>query len=257
MPIRSAIPPTTVADRDLALLEAGQDDVVDDPADGEARRDRAEREHERAGDRDRERPWMEPDHRDDQVQPAPGALEATCRGSASPPRLSTSAQLSSRSAARSVERNALPRGRPQASRRRAGARRVRRRSGRTRCSSRPRNRSTRSATASGPPAPRRSARQANERHARSWPTSGASIPTTRRCSTSGPTSSTVRPTSSSRWSTTSSPSTPTDEKGRAIVPDWEADYRTYLQNRRDFADELRGGENVPFREAAYRRRPDQ
>jgi hypothetical protein len=42
---------------------------------------------------------------------------------------------------------------------------------------------------------------------------------------------------------------PTDEKGRAIVPDWEADYRTYLQNRRDFADELRGGENVPFREA--------
>jgi hypothetical protein len=42
---------------------------------------------------------------------------------------------------------------------------------------------------------------------------------------------------------------PTDEKGRAIVPDWAADYRTYLQNRRDFADELRGGENVPFREA--------
>jgi hypothetical protein len=42
---------------------------------------------------------------------------------------------------------------------------------------------------------------------------------------------------------------PTDEKGRAIVPDWAADYRTYLQNRRDFAEELRGGENVPFREA--------
>ena len=42
---------------------------------------------------------------------------------------------------------------------------------------------------------------------------------------------------------------PTDEKGLAIVPDWEADYRTYLQNRRDFADDLRGGENVPFREA--------
>ena len=42
---------------------------------------------------------------------------------------------------------------------------------------------------------------------------------------------------------------PTDDKGRAIVPDWEADYRTYLQNRRDFADELRGGDNVPFREA--------
>ena len=42
---------------------------------------------------------------------------------------------------------------------------------------------------------------------------------------------------------------PTDEKGRAIVPDWEAEYRIYLQNRRDFADELRAGENVPFREA--------
>ena len=42
---------------------------------------------------------------------------------------------------------------------------------------------------------------------------------------------------------------PTDEKGQAIVPAWAADYRTYLQNRRDFADELRGGENVPFREA--------
>ncbi|MGH9133082.1 MAG: hypothetical protein ACRDZZ_04035 [Ilumatobacteraceae bacterium] len=41
---------------------------------------------------------------------------------------------------------------------------------------------------------------------------------------------------------------PTDEKGVAIVPAWEADYRTYLQNRRDYADELRGGENVPFRE---------
>ena len=44
---------------------------------------------------------------------------------------------------------------------------------------------------------------------------------------------------------------PTDDKGQAIVPDWEADYRTYLQNRRDFADELRGGENVPFREAEH------
>jgi hypothetical protein len=42
---------------------------------------------------------------------------------------------------------------------------------------------------------------------------------------------------------------PTDEKGRAIVPEWAADYRTYLQNRRDFTDELRAGENVPFREA--------
>jgi hypothetical protein len=43
--------------------------------------------------------------------------------------------------------------------------------------------------------------------------------------------------------------TPDDEKGRAIVPDWEADYRTYIGNRRDFANELRRGENPPFREA--------
>jgi hypothetical protein len=42
---------------------------------------------------------------------------------------------------------------------------------------------------------------------------------------------------------------PTDDKGRAIVPDWEADYRIYLQNRRDFADEIRSGDNVAFREA--------
>jgi hypothetical protein len=41
---------------------------------------------------------------------------------------------------------------------------------------------------------------------------------------------------------------PTDPKGAAIVPDWEADYRQYLANRRDFADGLRAGENEPFRE---------
>ena len=44
---------------------------------------------------------------------------------------------------------------------------------------------------------------------------------------------------------------PSDDKGVAIVPDWEADYRTFLQNRRDFADELRAGDNVAFREAAF------
>lgn len=43
---------------------------------------------------------------------------------------------------------------------------------------------------------------------------------------------------------------PTDEKGRAIVPQWEADYRTYLEDRRQFADELRAGRNEPFRETA-------
>jgi hypothetical protein len=41
---------------------------------------------------------------------------------------------------------------------------------------------------------------------------------------------------------------PADAKGRGIVPDWEADYRRYIADRRAFADELRDGENVPFRE---------
>jgi hypothetical protein len=43
---------------------------------------------------------------------------------------------------------------------------------------------------------------------------------------------------------------PTDEKGRAIVPLWEADYRTYLQDRRQFADGLRDGRNDAFTETA-------
>ncbi len=41
---------------------------------------------------------------------------------------------------------------------------------------------------------------------------------------------------------------PADDKGRAIVPLWEDEYRQYLGNRRDFAEALRRGENVPFRE---------
>jgi hypothetical protein len=42
---------------------------------------------------------------------------------------------------------------------------------------------------------------------------------------------------------------PTDEKGRAIIPQWEEDYRTYLQDRRNYADQLRdSGENLPFYE---------
>ena len=195
--------------RDLALLEAGQDHVVDDPSHGEARGDRAECEHRGAGDGDREHPRVESDHRDDQVQPAPGALEPRCRGSANPPRLSTSGD------ARSVERM-RSRGLV-LSRARRRARRSSRssRSGRTRCSSPRRNRSTRSATASGLPAPRPSAGRPT-RHARSWPTSGASTPTMRRCSASVPTSSTAPPTSSSRWSTTSSPSSrPTRRAGRS------------------------------------------
>jgi hypothetical protein len=43
---------------------------------------------------------------------------------------------------------------------------------------------------------------------------------------------------------------PVDDKGLAIVPQWEADYRTYLENRRAFTERLRSGENAPFTEAA-------
>lgn len=45
--------------------------------------------------------------------------------------------------------------------------------------------------------------------------------------------------------------TPADQKGRAIVPLWEADYRIYLQDRHTFADQLRAsGENLAFYESA-------
>lgn len=44
--------------------------------------------------------------------------------------------------------------------------------------------------------------------------------------------------------------TPTDDKGQAIVPDWEAEYRTLLQDRYRYADRLRAGQNVPFTETA-------
>ena len=43
---------------------------------------------------------------------------------------------------------------------------------------------------------------------------------------------------------------PADAKGRDIVPRWEADYRTYLINRREFAESLRRGDQAPFSEAA-------
>lgn len=39
-----------------------------------------------------------------------------------------------------------------------------------------------------------------------------------------------------------------DEKGRAIVPLWLTDYRTYIADRRSYADELRAGINEPFAE---------
>ena len=41
---------------------------------------------------------------------------------------------------------------------------------------------------------------------------------------------------------------PTDPKGKAIVPDWIADYRTLLQDRYNYAERLRSGQNVPFTE---------
>lgn len=42
---------------------------------------------------------------------------------------------------------------------------------------------------------------------------------------------------------------PADAKGAEIVPLWEADYRTFVANRRDFADAVRRGSNEPFRQA--------
>lgn len=41
---------------------------------------------------------------------------------------------------------------------------------------------------------------------------------------------------------------PDDPKGAAIVPDWIADWRTLLQDRYNYADRLRRGEEVPFTE---------
>ncbi|MDJ0767481.1 MAG: hypothetical protein QNJ12_01765 [Ilumatobacter sp.] len=44
---------------------------------------------------------------------------------------------------------------------------------------------------------------------------------------------------------------PADQKGQGIVPLWEDDYRTYLQDRRNYADDLREtGENLAFYETA-------
>jgi hypothetical protein len=43
---------------------------------------------------------------------------------------------------------------------------------------------------------------------------------------------------------------PTDSKGADIVPLWIDDYRTYLQDRRNYTERLRGGDNVAFTETA-------
>lgn len=42
---------------------------------------------------------------------------------------------------------------------------------------------------------------------------------------------------------------PEDAKGQAIVPLWISDYRTYIVDRRAYADQLRLGSNVPFGES--------
>lgn len=42
--------------------------------------------------------------------------------------------------------------------------------------------------------------------------------------------------------------TPTTEKGIALVPKWIADYRTYIEDRRDYANELRTGKLTTFSE---------
>jgi hypothetical protein len=43
--------------------------------------------------------------------------------------------------------------------------------------------------------------------------------------------------------------TPADEKGQEIIPLWLGDYRSYLDNRRAYADQLRAGDNSGFAEA--------
>jgi hypothetical protein len=44
---------------------------------------------------------------------------------------------------------------------------------------------------------------------------------------------------------------PADQKGREIVPLWEADWRIHVRDRRTFADQLREtGDNLPFYETA-------
>ncbi len=48
---------------------------------------------------------------------------------------------------------------------------------------------------------------------------------------------------------------PTDAKGQAIVPQWIADWRTLLQNRYDYADKLRAGNDGPFTETAVNNVP--
>lgn len=43
---------------------------------------------------------------------------------------------------------------------------------------------------------------------------------------------------------------PSDAKGQEIVPLWEDDYRTYLEDRQAYTERLRDGDDVPFTETA-------
>lgn len=45
-------------------------------------------------------------------------------------------------------------------------------------------------------------------------------------------------------------SPPSDDKGRAIVPQWITDYRSYIEDRRDYADAFREGTSGSFAETA-------
>ena len=48
---------------------------------------------------------------------------------------------------------------------------------------------------------------------------------------------------------------PNDAKGQELIPMWEAEYRTYLDDRRVYADQLRSGSNRPFAETAVENLP--
>jgi hypothetical protein len=43
--------------------------------------------------------------------------------------------------------------------------------------------------------------------------------------------------------------TPSDAKGQELIPLWIADYRSYISDRRAYAEDLRLGTNVPFGES--------
>jgi hypothetical protein len=49
--------------------------------------------------------------------------------------------------------------------------------------------------------------------------------------------------------------TPSDPKGQALVPMWIADYRIYLEDRRDYVDEMRQGRLPIFAETQVDRVP--